>query len=119
MQVGGVGEASQAVDEPAHAFIARKHHLERGAELHAPDLHARRLHARQRRHGILVLDRKMAAVETDADVVAKVCAGASAGSQPSDAASAGPAIRQQRRSKNSMNSSLVSIRQSGSGSMSR
>ena len=76
MEVGRVGEAAKAFDDAStRGFIARKHHLDGGAELHAPDFHAGCLHSFERRHGIFVLDRKVTAVHADSDVVAKVFAG--------------------------------------------
>ena len=94
--------------------------VERGAELHAADLDAGGADAaRAPSRGVLELDREMAAVEADADVLEQERPRAADSDTFSARASSGAPIGSRRRSKNSSVSSVFSSEQSGSGSISR
>ena len=75
--------------------------------------------ARSAAIGVLVLDREVAAVEAHADVIAQLALPPRQARSQARPPAAARRPGSSRRSKNSMGSSVVSIRQSGSGSMSR
>ena len=75
MEIGRVGERPQPASDRCRLLgVGRELHVQRRAELDAADANARGLQPRERRRRILVLDREVATVEAERDVLAKMTA---------------------------------------------
>ena len=70
VQVGRVGEGPQPLDDPLAVVCSRRNSdVDRGAQLDTSDANPAAMEAIERSGGVLVLDREVAAVEADLDVI--------------------------------------------------